>query len=739
MNIENIAKKFLSEYLEKYEGSKEGLKGSIESLDAITITDYLNREGLGVKDYYDFKTTVLGMAEHYANIEEAEVVEEQPTVIGSTEETAEKIEVIPPTVVENLVPDDIAKKFMQEYKEHYSFDFNDSLEIDRFIESMALLDEEECIIFLEKENLNIDYFDAFQNRLIELAPEFAETSGKGNLSNVDNSSNNEDKAEEMAKIIYDRYMARIHSTDIADFEKLFINLDNADIRMDNEEEAQYLSNTQVKELIAKIKNAANNYAFDKILENKEIKSFVSDFLTKLSNAKSLEDIENLKNELNKIIDCEAMNKLNHFNKMLVFGKLSKVLDKKAANFEKDNEKITALKDVMPSMTIGNLFAYLNKFDKNDPLYDEVNDLIMEESVSRFMASVNISEVEDLDHLREHIKYSDVDAYAYPEIRDEFKTRVEFEIEKERARRSIYDIGTRVYLEETVLYYNDVNSFIINEESNKDESDEVKCDDIMPKNTKAIVDGYVLNSETPTIINDKDSAIELIASGYDMAGYELKQKEDKFYVAKDVVKKRKFNKKIAAGLLAIAAVGCAAIISIVNHFSNGKKDVTIPKDDTPTISTEVNNTDEIINIKDEKEIDDNQIDSNTDEEQTLEEEVEDIINNIPGMNASIEIDKDARIYSSKDSFDTKGNTSYFNTHNIDVERTVAGYVLEDQDGRIKVYTDMNKVYDLVMNKNYNYLGVRTLNNYSKSDTDYEGFYKASNINLEGDSLVRSLKR
>lgn len=726
MNIENVAKKFLREYLEKYEGSKEDLKDSIGSLSAIAVTDYMVDEGLDIGDYFEFKDTVFGMVDAYIN--------------GNVEEET-KIEVIPPTVVENLVSDDMAKKFMEEYKERYSFDFNDPSDVKEFVKSMELLAEEECVIFLEKENLDIDYFDAFKSRLIELAPEFAETSEKDNLSNADSFSNNEEEAQEMAKIIYDRYMALIYSTDINDFEKLFTNLDNADIRMDNEEEAQYLSNKQVKELIVKIKNAANNYAFDKILENKEIKSLVTDFIDKLINAKSLEDIENLKNELNKIIDSKVMNKLNHFNKMLVFGELSKGLDKKAANFEQEDEdeKITALKDVMPSMTIGNLFAYLNKFDKSDPLYDEVNDLIMEESVSRFMASVNISEVEDLDHLREHIKYSDVDAYAYPEIRDEFKTRVEFEIEKERARRSIYDIGTRVYLEETVLYYNDVNSFIINEESNKDESDEVKCDDIMPKNTKAIVDGYVLNSETPTIINDKDSAIELIASGYDMAGYELKQKEDKFYVAKDVVKKRKFNKKIAAGLLAIAAVGCAAIISIVNHFSNGKKDVTIPKDDTPTISTEVNNTDEIINIKDEKEIDDNQIDSNTDEEQTLEEEVEDIINNIPGMNASIEIDKDARIYSSKDSFDTKGNTSYFNTHNIDVERTVAGYVLEDQDGRIKVYTDMNKVYDLVMNKNYNYLGVRTLNNYSKSDTDYEGFYKASNINLEGDSLVRSLKR
>ncbi len=732
-NMEIYAKEFLKKYKEDYDFNfnekedREEFIDSINKLEAYECAKFLESKGLSAMEYKDFKDTLKRLCKSFINTENKDII-----------------------CINNK---DLDLKFYQKIIavfNEFDYDHLDDLEKHKLIEKIykdEFLSNEKMAEF----KITFDEYESIKEILLNSLLKFS-NNGRY-ISEKDNS--------EIYQCLLDKYNQKIKDADESFFE-VFEGILNIDfIRKDNKE-AENLLDDEISTLIDKIKESGKNITFDKIIKLPEVNSFVERFNVSIMDCKCLEDLEELSKYLDDFQNSTKMLSLTEFNKNLLISMLREDIQIKQMILSETNNIISKI----PKMDGVDLLNLLNNYDmaskdevymKNDKEFNETVGTIMEEILNELtsrLISKDIETAKDLDKFESDVNCI-IDEYDISsDLKNRLFSKVNNRISLEKAKRKVknkyLNIGDFVSLTDDVIYYKDANKFVngaINVK-NDTEGKIYATNKFVNKETVGTISAYVVISKKDkkfAIVYDLKTFEEYLNKGYEFAGYKFDYdgklfkkstyvKPNKVKIAKNLnntESNKKSLKVLAKRHWKKAAMG-AAVLSVIIAAGVGISSCN-KKDNEPEkpVDNRYSNEKAIDNdaVKDENTINKENEKGNNEEdlafEESLGKEVRDILASMPNLNSEFNISKDAKIYVNKKF--KNGKTSYFNNHkDYDLKRNTDGYVLRDENGKVRVLSDIDKAIDLVIGGKYTYIGVRVLNEYSKSDTDYEGFYKANDL-------------
>ncbi|MCI8575639.1 MAG: hypothetical protein HFI09_04130, partial [Bacilli bacterium] len=562
-----------------------------------------------------------------------------------------------------------------------------------------------------------------------------------------------DNNEEVKKSVITKYLNAIKNADESYFELLQSVLTIEKIR-ENEQNVACLSDEEISSLINEIKEKGIEITLSKILELPEVVAFVNPLLEKIEQAKTLEEINQVEEELINFANSKQMLGLTDFNKNLLVNKLQSLISeqKKVIGFkEKTDEFLSEWREHIKDTETKDLMSLYDEFDRftkkdiglkdiDDEelniLKDILKDYVLDELALRIYNDLGGPEEENLDIIKDKVAKmtkEDFEKYNISEdLKDEIVKRLNDRIEKTKTARQeidqevaeILEIGTKVTLTKDVPVYENEKCY---------DEDQQLNENLIKANTKGKITGYVVKKDDSIIVlNSKEDLKNHFKQGYNIIGYEYNYKRlfknNYTYVELDDVMpiKQKDQKKWSIKkILMTITLAMATMLAATGVFKGYQKNKD--RNASPRVAIE-NETPELNNC------------INVDGEMVeLDEEVIDTLNKMPSTESNWRITEDARIFANADEVGkTKGQTSYFNTHKeYDLDRTFGGYVLKDQDGNTLICMDRNEAFHLIADDNYEYIGIRGLNKYSKNDQDYEGIFTDDSIFNE-DSLLNELQ-
>lgn len=133
------------------------------------------------------------------------------------------------------------------------------------------------------------------------------------------------------------------------------------------------------------------------------------------------------------------------------------------------------------------------------------------------------------------------------------------------------------------------------------------------------------------------------------------------------------------------------------------------------------------------------------------ELTEMLKEMPALNANYTIEEDAGIYLNLNNVEQNKSQPYYKEGTI---KTNSGYVFVDKKGHQIICQDLDETCKLLKNPDYNYVGIRAINEFSYDEfgnfVDYEGLYLKDDVKLldgeetlyqelESSGKIRTLKK
>ncbi len=133
------------------------------------------------------------------------------------------------------------------------------------------------------------------------------------------------------------------------------------------------------------------------------------------------------------------------------------------------------------------------------------------------------------------------------------------------------------------------------------------------------------------------------------------------------------------------------------------------------------------------------------------ELTEMLKEMPALNADYTIEEDAGIYLNLNNVEQNKSQPYYKEGTI---KTNSGYVFVDKKGHQIICQDLDETCKLLKNPDYNYVGIRAINEFSYDEfgnfVDYEGLYLKNDVKLldgeetlyqelESSGKIRTLKK
>ncbi len=494
---------------------------------------------------------------------------------------------------------------------------------------------------------------------------------------------------------------------------------------------------------------------EKILENKDAAMFTKNLIANAKNTK-LEDFERVEDELNTYKKNKETFGLTIQEKETLVNYLEECLRKIKEEKEiKRNikESLNIWCDKVDEIPAPELMAFYKKVEnaqKEDFQCENMSEKewsIFKKKLQEYiMDSLAMEILEDLGLYNPNNKVEDIEKelgnidYQHYHVEEEMLPKVKECISKKMEEEKAYrhknnqEVKECFNIDEKVVLTNDIMQMESEEEFlNQTGKKKIK------KGKSGKIIGYFIQKDNDyNIVGSKEELENALNDGYQLTGYDvdfgnpLKSKYS--YVKKeDLAKKEKKTikdvaKDIKKHAKAIMVCGVVALVAALglkgcsNYVAKHKQqnEEELDKNNKPSNTT--------ITITNPKE-----------ETKTVDDEILEILEQMPDQNSTFTIKEDASIYKSADTIGVKPYTPYYKAG---TEKQADAIFLKSPEGEIKGFTDTEEIVK-ALEAGYEYIGVRATNEHSYQNNKfvaYEGFFKEDDLVVNQEQTrARTLKK